>query len=269
MGDSQANRQLVDWLEAQIFGAAQFSDIREHVPGFSDRDAYTLRAALVRKRCAGGDALAGYKVAGSNLSVRKDEHVEGAIVGCVMGSCVHQAGALVPHTGRRMAVEAEIAVLLKRDIQGPGVTLLDAYQATEAVFPAFEILAFRDGPKPSHQARILASNFSGGYVYGGPLHSVHGLDLRTEGAAIFINGEPRASGTGMEVLGNPMNALAMVANTIAHTGEKLKAGMIVMTGSITANVPVQPGDRVEARLTRLGEIGVRFSGIGGQANSDS
>ncbi|GAA4336519.1 fumarylacetoacetate hydrolase family protein [Pigmentiphaga soli] len=249
---------LVDWLDAQLSGQSPWRDILDLHPAFGERDAYRLRTALVRRRCAGGDRLAGYKVAGSNLAVRKEEHVEGPIVGCVMASCVQDEQAEVAYTAARMAIEAEIAVLLKRDLQGPGLTLLDAWSAVEAVFPAFEVLAFRDGPRPSHQARILASNFNGRYVFGGPLRAPHGLDLRAEGVSVSVNGRPVASGTGTEVLGNPLAALALVANTMASYGEALRAGMIVMSGSLTPNVPVAPGDRVDAGFSRLGRIGVRF-----------
>ncbi|MGE0803745.1 MAG: 2-keto-4-pentenoate hydratase [Lautropia sp.] len=249
---------LLDWLDAQLSGHAPWRDIMDLRPTFSDSDAYRLRTALVRRRCAGGDRLVGYKVAGSHLAVRQEEHVEGPIVGCMMASCVQDERTEVPYSAVRMAIEAEIGVLLKRDLRGPGLTLLDAWAAVAAVFPAFEILAFSDRPRPSHRARILASNFSGRYVFGGPLRAPHGLDLRAEGVSVSVNGRAVASGTGAEVLGNPLAALTLVANTMADSGEALRAGMIVMTGSLTPNVPVMPEDRIDAGFSRLGRIGVRF-----------
>ncbi len=251
--------ELVDWAERQVFGGAPFEEVLSRAPGFTDADAYRVRAELIRRRVAAGDALAGYKVAGSSLAVRADEHVEGPIVGCVMRSRIRPESEAIAFTAGRMAIEAEIGVLLKRDLAGPNATLLDAFAAADCVFPAFEILAFPGGPRPSHPSRILASNFRGGYVLGGPPTPVHGIDLRLEGVALSINGEPLGSATGVEVLGNPMNALPLIANTLADSGQRLKAGMIVMTGSLLANAPVKPGDRVEAAFSRLGRIAVRFS----------
>lgn len=242
-----------------MFDGAPFEDVLQRAPDCSDIDAYRLRAELVRRRRSGGDAVAGYKVAGSSFAIRADEHVEGPIVGCVMRSRVLPEAEPIAFMAPKMAIEAEICVLLKRDLEGPGVTLLDAFAAAEAVFPAFEILAMQGGPRPSHQARILASNFRGAFVLGGRPTSLHGIDLRLEGMALSINGEPRGSATGIEVLGNPLNALPVVANTLADCGEKLKAGMIVMTGSLLANMPVEPGDHVEAAFSRLGKISVRFA----------
>ncbi len=256
---SAVDEKLVDWAERQIFGGAPSEDLLQRLPGASDADAYRLRGALVRRRCAAGEALAGYKVAGSNVLVRTDEHVEGPIVGCVMRSRLLPEAEPIVFTAPKVAIEAEIGVLMKRDLQGPGVTLLDAQAAIEAYFPAFEILALGGGPRPSHQARILASNFRGAFVTGGPFTAPHGIDLRLEGMALSINGEPRGSATGVEVLGHPLHALPLIANTLADSGEKLEAGMIVMTGSILANMPVKAGDRVAADFSRLGRIAVRFA----------
>lgn len=250
---------LVDWLERQVFGDAPFVDARHQFPDLSDAEAYRARAELVRRRLAAGESLAGYKVAGSNLIVRADEHVDGPIVGCILGSRVMPALEPLRMAAPKLMIEPEVGVLLKRDLAGPGVTLLEAIAAVEGVFPAFEVLASRGGPRPSHQARIVASNFAGGFVFGGPLTHLHGLDLRTEGVVLSVNGEVRGSATAIEVLGDPLRALPLVANTLADCGECLKAGMVVMTGSILPNVPVRPGDAVRADFTRLGSLAVRFA----------
>ena len=251
--------ELVDWAAAQIFGDASFEDVAERVPGFTDADAYRVRAELVRRQCGSGDLLAGYKVAGSSRAIRADEHVEGPIVGCILRSRVFDAAEPIRFAAPKMAIEAEIGVLMKRDLVGPGVTLLDACAAVECVFPAFEILPMAGGKRPSHQARILASNFRGGFVFGGPPSSIHGIDLRLEGLALSINGEAKGSATGVEVLGHPLAALPLIANTLADSGESLKAGMVVMTGSLLANAPVKPGDHVEESFSRLGHIAIRFA----------
>jgi 2-keto-4-pentenoate hydratase len=250
---------LATWAEGHIFDDAPFEDVSHRVPGFTDQDAYRLRAELVRRRCVAGDALAGYKVAGSSRAIRTDEHVEGPIVGCVMRSRVWTEAEPIHFAAPKIAIEAEIGVLLKRDLCGPGVTLLDAAAAVDCVFPAFEILSMQGGKRPSHQARILASNFRGGFVFGGPPTSINGIDLRLEGMALSINGELRGSATGVEVLGHPLAALPLIANTLASSGGALAAGMIVMTGSMLANMPVKPGDEIEAAFSRLGRIAIHFS----------
>ena len=67
-----------------------------------------------------------------------------------------------------------------------------------------------------------------------------------------------AAGTGINIMGNPLNAVAEVANMMSKYGEGLKAGMVIMTGTVTGLTPVAPGDYVEASFTRLGRATARF-----------
>jgi len=107
--------------------------------------------------------------------------------------------------------------------------------------------------------RIIGSKFTGGgIVIGAPMSAPHGIDLRLEGMVISINGEVKGSATGVEVMGNPLTAVALVANTIAGYGEKLEAGMLIMTGSFMGNLPVQPRDDLRVDFTRLGSVTARF-----------
>jgi 2-keto-4-pentenoate hydratase len=105
---------------------------------------------------------------------------------------------------------------------------------------------------------IAVHKSTGGIVIGSPM-SAPGIDLRVEGAVIRLNGEQRGSVTGVEVLGDPINVVAEIANILARYGARLEAGMIVMTGSIVQAVPVTAGDTVHVEFTRLGSVRARFA----------
>jgi len=256
------NPELVDWLEGQIFGGDKPADILEKSPALSVADAYRLRDALTRRRETKGERLIGYKVAGASKALQAQEHVEGPIVGCMMQSCVYPRGAPIPIGAyKRTSVEPEVAVLLKSDLAGPGVTPATALAAIEGYFAAIEVVAVRDSSTTrSHQMRILGSKFSGGgIVLGSMISAPHGVDLRLEGMVITVNGEVRGSAAGVEVMGDPLNAVALMANTMAECGVTLKAGMLLMTGSFMGHVAVAPGDEVMIEFTRLGSVGARFA----------
>ena len=59
--------------------------------------------------------------------------------------------------------------------------------------------------------------------------------------SLYRNGEAIGSGTGVEVLGDP-HSVAFMANKLAEYGRELKAGMVLMTGSIVASIPLEVGD---------------------------
>jgi len=72
------------------------------------------------------------------------------------------------------------------------------------------------------------------------------------------NGEEVASATGAAVLGDPPRAVAWLANKLAEHHQSLKAGDIVLPGSMTPIYPVGTADRVEAEFDVLGSVSVRF-----------
>ena len=79
-------------------------------------------------------------------------------------------------------------------------------------------------------------------------------DLDLEGAEMTmnVNGEVVSTGTGAAALGNPLNAAAWLARTLADRGEPQKAGAL---GPMVALVP---GDRVRAAFAGIGECGFAF-----------
>ncbi|GAA4336523.1 fumarylacetoacetate hydrolase family protein [Pigmentiphaga soli] len=252
---------ILDYLERQIALSEPFQDIVEVVPGISIDDSYRLMLAVARRKCAKGDRLIGYKAAYTSKAMQQANGMDEPIVGCLMQSGLADESAPIAlkpqiHT----IVEPEIAVLLKKDLAGPGLTWLDVANATEGVFPAIEYADWSIGGKTrSRQMGIATHKSTGGIVVGGPLSSLSGLDLRSEGAAIRLNGQPRGSGTGVEVLGNPLGVVAEIANVLSRFDTGLAAGMIVMTGSLVQAVPVSAGDAIQVDFTRLGSVNVRFA----------
>jgi 2-oxopent-4-enoate/cis-2-oxohex-4-enoate hydratase len=72
------------------------------------------------------------------------------------------------------------------------------------------------------------------------------------------NGQRVATAAAAEVLGNPLNSLAWLANALGKLGGKLRAGDVVMTGSISKVFRPKAGDAVRASFTRLGSVSCRF-----------
>jgi 2-keto-4-pentenoate hydratase len=138
------------------------------------------------------------------------------------------------------------------------VTALDALAAVAGYLPALELGDYRTGDHPrSLQQTLVCNTFSGGIVLGGPLSAPAGLELRLEGMVLSSNGAVRASATAVEVLGDPLRSVAFMANKLAELGLGLRAGMVLMTGSIVRSIPLLPGDDVRVEFTRLGSVRLR------------
>ena len=73
-----------------------------------------------------------------------------------------------------------------------------------------------------------------------------------------VNGAVTSTGVGAAALGNPLNAAAWLARTLAERGEPLKAGDILLAGALGPMVALTPGDRVEARIAGIGSCSFSY-----------
>src|SRR5207249_10697466 len=80
-----------------------------------------------------------------------------------------------------VGLEVEIALLMKADLAGPGVTAVSALLAVEGAMPAFELIDYRISGKPRASDVIADGVLANAIVLGRPVVPVTGLDLSLEG----------------------------------------------------------------------------------------
>lgn len=257
----QTLEELADWAEVRWNKPEAIPEILEHAPGLSVPDAYRVQRIRMEKHDARGDRIIGYKAALTSKSMQERAGIGEPVLGTLLASRTYQEEQPVALGGFFHArVEPEVAVLLKSDLRGPGVTPLQALAAIEGYLPCVELGDIRTGENPrSLQQTIVCNTFNGGHVFGGPLSAPHGIDLRLEGMVMAVNGEAAGSATAVEVLGDPILSVCFMANKLAGVERTLKAGMVLMTGSIVKSVPVKPGDELRVDFTRLGSVRLRFT----------
>ena len=159
----------------------------------------------------------------------------------------------------QLVVEAEIALVLKADLAGPGIAPLTALGAVEGAVPALELVDFRYSGKPIGSDLVADGVYANAIVLGASLTDVRYLDLALEGLVYEHNGAVVATNTAAEVSGEPVELAGVAGQRIsADRGLGLKAGQVVMTGSVSALVRPRAGDSVQATYTRLGSVSARF-----------
>lgn len=233
---------------------------RERFPAIGEDDAYAVQDALVRRRLTAGGTLAGWKAGATNAAAMANFGLSQAVYGRLFAEMRLADGAAIPAAALiHPRVECEVAFVMARDLAGPGVTPDAALEAVQGAVAAFEIVDARTESWGAKMPEMIADNvFQARYVVGANVVPVIGLDLAALGVVLHKNGVEAARATGANVLGSPANALAWMANRLAERGHSIKAGTIVLAGSLTPLVPCAAGDSLEAVFDRLGAVRVSF-----------
>jgi 2-keto-4-pentenoate hydratase len=209
-------------------------------------------------------ALVGYKIGCTSPVMQQYLGIPHPCGGGVFAKGVHESDAtLSTKDFVRVGVECEIAVRLARDLAPSAApfTADSVAQAVEAYLPAIEIVDDRYANWQTLGAPTLVADdfFAAGCVLGKSVARSAAPDLLEVVGRALINGNEAGQGTGADVLGHPHNALAWLANHLADEGRALRAGQIVLTGSLVKTVWLKAGDRVEMQLAGLGTVQVAFS----------
>jgi 2-keto-4-pentenoate hydratase len=222
--------------------------------------AYQLQDRLRETLLARGERLAGWKAAFTSRAGQQANGLDEPGCAFLLASGVLASRAEVMLSRfSAIAVEAEIAFVMRHDLAGPGVTAARAATAVEGALPALEVVDFRYRGKPVGTDVIAEGVYAAAIVLGGALTPITGLDLALEGLVYEQSGAIAATATAAEVMGNPLNSLAWLANHLGGRGLGLSAGDVVMTGSVSKLLRPEAGDTVRATYTRLGSVSVRFA----------
>jgi 2-keto-4-pentenoate hydratase len=215
-------------------------------------------AQLLAQRKA---ALAGYKIAITTPAMRDLVGFQDSIAGRLLSDQLHRSGHTIHARDYvRLIVEFEIAFELARDLPAnaspwTGATILEH---VKCAYPALEIADDRLADYPSLKQSVLtliADNaWNQGLVLGAPVSGLDAASIQALEGIAFIDEREVGRGTGRDVLGHPLDALAWLANHLAARGLTMKAGDIVTTGSLVKSQFPVAGNRVAFRLPGLGEV---------------
>jgi 2-oxopent-4-enoate/cis-2-oxohex-4-enoate hydratase len=119
--------------------------------------------------------------------------------------------------------------------------------------PCFEIVDSRIANWQIAIQDTVSDNASCGvYVLGETELDPAGVDFAAIQIDLYKNDQPLSSGLGSAVQGNPLTAVAWLANTLGGFGIDLKEGEIILSGSVVPLEPVEPGDKLRLEMTGPG-----------------
>ena len=258
------NSTLIEQLGDELYGALTACQVLDPLssrhPDITIEDAYAIQQRLIARRLGAGERVVGKKIGVTSQAVMNMLGVFQPDFGILLDGMVYNEGQPIEaKTLIQPKAEGEIAFVLKKDLMGPGVTAADVMAATEGVMACFEIVDSRIRDWKIQIQDTVADNASCGvFVLGDRLVDPRDVDLATCGMVLEKNGEIVATGAGAAALGHPANAVAWLANTLGRLGMGLKAGEVVLSGSLGIMVPVQAGDSLRVTIGGIGGCSVRF-----------
>lgn len=219
-----------------------------------------MRLKILRCKCGsrGGERVTGVKLGVTSKAKQRQVGVDSPSTAWLTDAMILPIGEPVPREKMIHArAEPEIAFVMGRRLEGPGVSAATALAAVDHVVGAIEIIDSRfSGYKFSMMDAVADNNSSGRYVTGPISVRPDSLDLGLEACLLEVDGEIVDSATGAAVHGHPAEALAFAANTLAERGLAIEPGWVILTGGMTDAVPVRPGARIAAHFTHLGTVNV-------------
>jgi 2-keto-4-pentenoate hydratase len=257
-----AARRAADKLLAEHKANVPFESLGPPDGPGTISDAYDIQekyVALLRREH--GDAV-GYKVGLTSATMQAFCGIDHPIAGVVLERRVHQSGTIVRRANfGRLGLEFEIAVRIKSDVPASGTpyTAEMIKPHIDGVCAAIEIVDDRSADYANLDVRSLVADnsWNGGIVlseFATRWPDLPGVLGRATKDRIAIG-----EGHGRDILGHPFNSVAWLATQLASRGVRLKAGQVVMTGSVMKTVFPMEDATYRFDLEQIGAVEVQVT----------
>ncbi|MBU3867225.1 fumarylacetoacetate hydrolase family protein [Streptomyces sp. 4503] len=229
---------------------------------------YAVQRALVERRLARGERLAGIKLGFTSEAKMRQMGVDDLIWGRLTDAMRFTDGATVSlDRFVHPRIEPEIAFLLGSPVTGH-ISDEEAAAAVTAVAPAYEIIDSRYEGFRFSLPDVVADNSSSSGFGVGPWREVRSFDpvtgLADLGMALEVDGLTVETGSSAAILGHPLRSVTAAARLAADAGLVLEKGWVVLAGAATAAVPLEPGRQVRVNAGPLGFVDIITEGERGR-----
>jgi 2-keto-4-pentenoate hydratase len=228
-------------------------------------DGVAVQFALAQ--LCGAVPPAGFKIGATAQRMQLYLGLDGPAGGFMQAKDLNPSGATLPWSNfRNPGVECELAIRLAHDLKPAPFDLATAAAAAGSLFAAIEIVENRYGPPPAGDLKALGTPtlvadqvYHAAAILGPTQADWRTLDLQSIPGRITVDGIERGAGIGADLLGHPMAALAWLAGSpVAASFGGLRAGQIVMLGSVTPPIWLDGPCRVVVAFTGLPEATLHF-----------
>lgn len=259
------DQQTIAKAAKALRGAAESGEpiapIRDQISSGGLDAAYAVQELNTKHYEKQGRRLVGRKIGLTSLAVQRQLGVDQPDYGMLFADMdVPEGEPISLDRVIQPKVEAEVAIVIGRDLTEPDLTSAEMIRAVEYVVPAIEIVDSRVANWDIRIWDTIADNASSGlFVLGAVPRKLEGLDLRECGMVMEVAGEPISVGAGIACLGSPITAALWLARVMARAGRPMVEGDVILSGALGPMAGVERGEIVEARINGLGTVRAAFA----------
>jgi 2-keto-4-pentenoate hydratase len=214
-----------------------------------------------RELLAAGTKPLGWKLAFGGPAAMERLHLNAPLVGFLMADAVVASGSTISLAGwKKPAAEPELAVYMGKDLSSGA----DRKVTMDAIAGLGAAIELADVHHPSDDVEgTLVRNIYKRHVILSDCDAAHaGGALSGLNARVLRNALEMANTNDFQALTGELIAIVgHVADLLSFFGETLRAGQIIIAGSITPPILVQPGETLEFHLEPLTPISVGFDPV--------
>lgn len=218
--------------------------------------AYAVQQLNEDHWVAQGRRVVGRKIGLTSKAVQAQMGVDQPDFGVLFADmCLADGESITPGEVLQPRVEAEVALVLKKDLPNPDTTLTELLAAIDHLLPSIEVVGSRINNWDISILDTIADNASSGRIVTGTVPVLpSALDLSAAGMVMEVNGKVASVGSGAACLGHPYRAALWLVRRMAGLGRPLRAGEILMTGALGPMVDFPPGSNALVTIQGLGQV---------------
>lgn len=246
--ENQNNETIAKYLVQVRESSGASDELARNYPDLDRERAYQIQMAMLAEFEKKGETLVGWKMGGAKVNdydpvfgfmLASDEVKSGQ----VMESAIYPNGSPL--------IEAEVGFVIGKDLKGPSITKEELLDAIVGVGGYSELISLRmqgvNGEKATLPHFIADGLSHGGFIKPKKTFSLNDTDINDQLGYVFINDTEIAKGSSK---GHAfIDEILLLSNSLLKYGRYLKAGDIVITGSILTSPPAKKGDDVDIRFS--------------------
>lgn len=237
--------------------ATPIESIANVIPDLSVADGYAIRREVDLLRMIDGAVPVGRKVGLATRQGQLKNGLDEPFWSYLFSTGEVPEGSTIDlrHYIHPMA-EVEVAIKLGLDLDAPDLQPEDVSQAISALYPTIEIVDARTlGWNEVIAEAIADSGMHAGFIIGQGVQNDGSIDLAGITARMRADHTgPTPLGRTSELVGGPLGILTWLARKLVESGEPLRSGETIFTGTLVPPVALKPGNHYTAEFAGFGDI---------------